>query len=129
MALLQSPIYSRLASEEFADGENEKSTSAKRSYSFVRRYLRVTLICDLLCSAVIIITKGVLVFRTIDSSSTSPCNSPVVRLEWRSVDKEARTEYLAAVQCLHETPSSLDFEGKVSDDFPWAHDHIANSGG
>jgi len=55
------------------------------------------------------------------ATSEPSCPQPALRREWRALSTAEQSEYLRAVQCLHDLPSGLDLGGKLSDDFPWLH--------
>ena len=60
-----------------------------------------------------------------DSSfSTTSCESPALRREWRSLSREEKGNYIESVKCLKERPSFLDLNQSLYDDFPWIHKHV-----
>ena len=49
------------------------------------------------------------------------CQKPTMRREWRELSVIQQQNYIAAVQCLRKTPSLLDMNQSVYDDFPYVH--------
>ncbi|KAK6379302.1 hypothetical protein LTS17_006220 [Exophiala oligosperma] len=58
--------------------------------------------------------------------SSGQCENPSIRREWRDLSDGEKMQYIGAISCLHETPSRLDPEAKLSDDFPWLHFHVGS---
>lgn len=50
-----------------------------------------------------------------------PGPNPAVRQEWRTLSVEARQSYIAAVQCLSNSPSRLGLNTTRYDDFVYSH--------
>jgi hypothetical protein len=64
--------------------------------------------------------------QTFTTSSVAICKDPVTRHEWRSLGSDEKREYIAAVQCLKETPSRLGLNQSLYDDFPYIHSTVGN---
>lgn len=62
------------------------------------------------------------------SSSEVLCQTPSIRREWRTLEDPEKVEYLRAVKCLHDLPSEINSDGRLSDDFPWIHFHVGSFG-
>jgi tyrosinase len=76
---------------------------------------------------VLVTTLGLLAASRIAIVKQS-CLQPTLRREWRTLSAAEKTEYLRAVKCLHDLPSGLNSEGRLSDDFPWIHFNVGNYG-
>ena len=63
-----------------------------------------------------------------NATAEPSCLEPALRREWRALSTGEQSEYLRAVQCLHDLPSGLDLGGKLSDDFPWIHFNVGSYG-
>ena len=61
-------------------------------------------------------------------SSTTRCQDPPIRREWRSLSLVQKHEYVDAVLCLRTIPSSLNPNMSLYDDFPFLHDTIGAYG-
>lgn len=57
----------------------------------------------------------------------SACSEPSIRHEWRSLSKNEKLEYIAAVQCLSSLPSKLGLDQSLHQDFPYIHSLMGNS--
>ena len=57
------------------------------------------------------------------SLNTRTCTDPVVRKEWRTLSSDEQADYLRAVQCLADKPSSYNFGNstRLYDNFPEIH--------
>lgn len=65
---------------------------------------------------------GFLVKQKIDRSWTSTaCTDPIIRREWRNLSAAEKSDYIAAVQCLRNSPSRLGLNQTLYDDFPYVH--------
>lgn len=60
--------------------------------------------------------------------STSQCENPSVRHEWRTLSSNEKKEYIDAVLCLAKTPSLFERNQTLYDDFPWIHNGVGKSG-
>ena len=49
------------------------------------------------------------------------CQDVAIRLEWRSLSKTEKREYIEAVQCLRNKTSRLGLNQSLYDDFPYVH--------
>ncbi|KAE9375970.1 Di-copper centre-containing protein [Stipitochalara longipes BDJ] len=58
--------------------------------------------------------------------SNDKCLNPSHRREWRQLSRDQKAKYISAVKCLHELPSKVTGNGRLSDDFPWVHRHIGS---
>lgn len=56
--------------------------------------------------------------------SSSACQDPTLRREWRSLGDQEKHDYIEAVKCLKTVPSQLDLNQTLYDDFPWVHIHF-----
>jgi tyrosinase len=119
----RSPRYSRVAPGEYGDTKSENPFEDP-SDGYISKRLFYGGLTGALFVMLALVTAEIIVSRPSGSLRPS-CENPVVRQEWRNVSDEARAEYIAAVLCLHEMPSSLDFDpdAKRSDDFPYLHAH------
>ena len=69
---------------------------------------------------------GFLVKQKIDIDDTkslisTACTDPVIRREWRTLSDVEKRDYIAAVQCLRNSPSRLGLNQTLYDDFPYVH--------
>ena len=80
-----------------------------------------------LCAAIMCIGLGfgggMLIKQRIDSKSlaSTACIDPVIRREWRALSDAEKNDYIAAVQCLRSSSSSLGLNQTLYDDFPYVH--------
>ncbi|KAK0755793.1 hypothetical protein N5P37_011667 [Trichoderma harzianum] len=56
-----------------------------------------------------------------DYTNSPQCDSPSYRREWRSLSKDDKSAYLAAVKCLIASPSVTRSNGDLYNDFPFVH--------
>jgi hypothetical protein len=56
------------------------------------------------------------------------CQNPRIRREWRTLSHAEKHQYLDAVTCLRHTPSRINPNLSLYDDFPYVHDRIASYG-
>ena len=52
------------------------------------------------------------------------CKDAPTRREWRSLNKVDKLSYIAAVQCLRDSPSRIRVEQSMYDDFPWVYNRL-----
>ncbi|OKL58516.1 hypothetical protein UA08_06306 [Talaromyces atroroseus] len=68
-------------------------------------------------------------YYALDSLTSRPsnthCQTPTVRLEWRSLSLEARENYITAIQCLSKRPSRLGLNTTRYDDFVYSHLNVS----
>lgn len=94
---------------------NPKSRTQKR--------IRYAIASAVLLSLVLI---GVTVaYKSSSQETYSPCVSPEKRMEWRDMNRTEQVDYIEAVKCLQQFPARLFNIGRLSDDFPWLHRHVA----
>lgn len=60
------------------------------------------------------------------SNPLASCVQPSIRREWRTLSRSDQSQYIAAIQCLRNTPSQLGLNQTLYDDFPWTHSRIGN---
>ncbi|KAK3360539.1 putative tyrosinase [Lasiosphaeria hispida] len=89
---------------------------------FVRNWLRYTVLSALLLCLVVL---GAGMAYTSSRERYPPCVSPEKRIEWREMNRTEQQDYIAAVKCLQSFPAKLYPVGRLSDDFPWVHRHVA----
>jgi tyrosinase len=123
MLFVRSPRYSHVAPGDYGDGESEKPITDRSPYHTLRLLGRRWFIAALFI--ILVFVTAEIIVSGPSESQRSLCANPAVRQEWRSVSEEEQAEYIAAALCLHEIPSSLEWdpEAKRSDDFPWIHAH------
>lgn len=56
------------------------------------------------------------------------CQDPPIRREWRTLWKEEKKAYIAAVLCLTHKKSILQDLGSLYDDFVWVHQIAGQEG-
>jgi hypothetical protein len=78
-------------------------------------------------AVLILVIAGVGVVYKSSREAAPPCLAPERRMEWRELDNEDKSQYIAAVMCLQQFPSIVADIGRLSDDFPWLHRHIART--
>ena len=117
------PVVDYDADDE-KDVENRKHTvdSVTRSQFL---HLSLVLLTALLC-IVLGISGGLLVKQKIDTNdnrswTATNCTHPIIRREWRSLSDADKSDYIAAVQCLRDSPSRLGLNQTLYDDFPYIH--------
>lgn len=78
----------------------------------------------------VLATATTIGFLSVSQTATAElsCPQPFLRREWRALSTAEQSEYLRAVQCLHDLPSGLGLGGKRSDDFPWLHFNVGQYG-
>lgn len=54
------------------------------------------------------------------------CRDPAVRQEWRSLSFLQRREYISAVRCLQNRPSTIGLDHTLHDEFTWIHSRLGN---
>ena len=52
---------------------------------------------------------------------STACRDPVLRREWRSLNRAEKSDYIRSVKCLRNLPSQLQLNQTLYDDFPWIH--------
>jgi hypothetical protein len=62
------------------------------------------------------------------TESTSRCQNPKVRKEWRTLSTRQKEDYIDAVRCLQHFPSRLHAGLSLYDDFPFLHDVVGDYG-
>lgn len=60
--------------------------------------------------------------------SSTQCQNPSIRREWRTLSTSEKLDYLDAVVCLTKTPSVLGLNQTLFDDFPFIHTTIGKEG-
>jgi hypothetical protein len=110
--------YTPLAQESEDSLEDEPKIPSRR------RHWRVVVFA----AAVVVVTALGLLFVSLTATAGASCSNPILRREWRALSTSEKSEYLRAVQCLHDLPSGLGLGGKRSDDFPWIHFNVGNYG-
>lgn len=89
--------------------------------------LRVSRLSLVLCTALLCIALGFgggfVVIQKIDikSLTSTACTDPVIRREWRDLSDVEKGDYIAAVQCMRNSPSRLGLNQTLYDDFPYVH--------
>ena len=106
------------------DVDNRKHITNDETKSQVLR-LSLVLWTALLC-IVLGFSGGFLVKQKIDTYDTiiwtsTACTDPVIRREWRNLSEAEKSDYIAAVQCLRNSPSRLGLNQTLYDDFPYVH--------
>lgn len=76
-------------------------------------------------TSLIAIPLGYLAITSLPKSTTK-CDTPLIRREWRSLDTEERHNYIQAVQCLQDLPSELAGRGSLYDDLVYVHMQIGS---
>jgi len=116
--------YSLISNKSSEDENNEKVRYETFGSSRPR-----SLVMLLYVSIIVVILAGLILCSYIILSwnphafgrpSTS-CSSPPMRREWRSLSKVESLAYIEAVRCLRNTPSRLNLNHSLYDDFPWVH--------
>ena len=112
------------------DVDDEKGVeSRKHTVNSVTRphFLRLSLVLltALLC-IVLGFSGGFLVKQKIDTNdnrswTSTACTHPIIRREWRNLSDAEKSDYIAAVQCLRNSPSRLGLNQTLYDDFPYIH--------
>ncbi|KAJ5184018.1 hypothetical protein N7492_001634 [Penicillium capsulatum] len=83
-----------------------------------------------LCGTIVFIMGFAgLIWYTLEGGGASPvfdprpssCLEPKLRREWRQLNGTEKFNYIQAVKCVHESPSRLHPDGRLTDDFPWSH--------
>ena len=59
--------------------------------------------------------------------STTHCEVPRVRREWRTLSNSQKLDYINAIKCLQQRPSELDVGGSLYDDFPYMHRAVGHT--
>ena len=115
--------YAPVVDLEFDDdvGEDTQHLIDRARWPKVLR-LSLALCAAALC-AVLGFGGAILVIRKIDSKSLvfSTCTDPAIRREWRDLKDAEKSSYIAAVQCLRNSPSRLGLNQTLYDDFPYVH--------
>ena len=106
------------------DVDNRKHITNGETRSQVLR-LSPVLWTVLLC-IVLGFSGGFLVKQKIDTYDTTiltstACTDPVIRREWRNLSEAEKSDYIAAIQCLRNSPSRLGLNQTLYDDFPYVH--------
>ena len=91
-------------------------------------FLRLSLVLwtALLCIVVLGFSGGFLLKQKIDTDDTKfwtsiACTDPIIRREWRNLSDAEKSDYIAAIQCLRNSPSRLGLNQTLYDDFPYVH--------
>ena len=106
------------------DVENGKHTTNSVTRFQVLR-LSLVFLSALLC-IVLGFSGGFLVKQKIDTNNTkswasTACTDAIIRREWRNLSDAEKGDYIAAVQCLRNSPSRLGLNQSLYDDFPYVH--------
>ena len=106
------------------DAENRKHVANSVTRLQILR-LSLVLLTALLC-IVLAFSGGFLVKQKIDANDTklwtsTACSDPIIRREWRNLSDAEKSDYIAAVQCLRNSPSRLSLNQTLYDDFPYVH--------
>lgn len=89
----------------------------KRPYQVI-----AILVIVLLCLIVSLASGAMFMILERDGAQTQiACEHPPDRREWRDLGEKQKQNYLDAVLCLKETPSRLNMNQSLYDDFPWVH--------
>lgn len=117
--------YAPIVDLDVIDNErDEKNPQYKVDSAHKFRVPRLSLV---LCAALLCVALGFgggfLVKQGIDSESltSTACTDPVIRREWRNLSDVEKGDYIAAVQCLRNSPSRLGLNQTLYDDFPYVH--------
>ena len=116
--------YAPVADLEFDDDKIGENAQHSVNRAHWRKILRLSLaLCATVLCAVLGFGGGILVKQKIASKSLlSPtCTDPVIRREWRGLSNAEKSDYIAAVQCLRNSPSRLGLNQTLYDDFPYVH--------
>lgn len=99
--------------------DEEPNKPEKRAHRIVAiQYILLLFLIFCVASGVMLLVLGR------DGTSTQAriaCRNPSDRQEWRDLSKDQKQNYLDAVLCLKETPSRLNMNQSLYDDFPWVH--------
>ena len=116
--------YAPVVDLEFDDDKVGENTQHLVNRAHRRKAFRVSLaLCATALCAVLGFGGGILVKPKVDSKSliSSTCTDPVIRREWRDLSNVEKSDYIAAVQCLRNSPSRLALNQTLYDDFPYVH--------
>lgn len=118
-------IYAPIIDLDINDNERDEKNAQHMGDS--AHNLRVPRLLLVLCAALFCIALGFgcgfLVKGEIDSKSltSTACTNPAIRREWRNLSDSEKGDYIAAVQCLRNSPSRLRLNQTLYDDFPYVH--------
>ena len=73
------------------------------------------------------INQDISASHAVPVQSLEGCKDPPIRLEWRSLSRAEKKNYIEAVQCLRTTPSRLGLNQSLYDDFPWTHSRVGGN--
>lgn len=117
--------YAPIIDLDINDNErDEKNAQHMLDSAHNSRVPRLSLV---LCTALLCIALGFwggfVVIQKIDikSLTSTACTDPVIRREWRDLSDVEKGDYIAAVQCLRNSPSRLGLNQTLYDDFPYVH--------
>ena len=108
--------------------DDESSLSPPRPRSRQRRWIFnsiLSTICLATGFALCLLIYQPFQRHTPDQKHTT-CTSPATRLEWRSLSRDQKQNYLQAVQCLKTKPSRIFGNQTLYDDFPYIHIQIGD---
>jgi len=96
-------------------------SSKSRTQKRTRYVIASTIFVSLILLAIAMVYNS----SSFSSEKYPRCLNPEKRLEWRDMNTTEQTEYIEAVKCLQQFPAQLFNIGRLSDDFPWLHRHVA----
>jgi hypothetical protein len=67
-------------------------------------------------------------YQSGDAVSFPVCTNPPLRREWRQLSSNEKKNYIAAVKCFQTSPSRLNANDTLYDDFPRVHSQIGTFG-
>lgn len=82
----------------------------------------------MIVETVLLVRGGIRAFKGGDVDSSGPCKDPVVRKEWRTLERREKDAYLGAVLCLFEKRSVFPDRGSMYDDIVFVHQYSAQGG-
>ena len=109
------------------NNDNERDEKSAQHMLDSAHNLRVPRLSLVLCTALLCIALGFgggFVFKQkidLKALTSTACTDPVIRREWRDLSDVEKGDYIAAVQCLRNSPSRLGLNQTLYDDFPYVH--------
>ena len=116
--------YAPIVNLDTNDHSDDEKNPQQNIVSSAHRSKVLRLCAVLMCIILGFGGGGLLVRQKIDSKSLAPttaCTDPVIRREWRDLSDVEKGDYIAAVQCLRNSPSRLGLNQTLYDDFPYVH--------
>jgi hypothetical protein len=123
------PKYASLPSHDTENGDGIEASSDNGPKSDIKLWLVGVVVTALVVASLFVLPGlGANANKPAFDPQPSSCTKPVLRREWRQLNRSEQASYTEAVNCLNKLPSKMHPHGRLSDDFPWSHRLIEHYG-